>query len=245
MATATQSIREIISSHPTAAAILRRFDIDVCAHANESLSEACADQQLSVEQVVEKLEEEQAFSSGALHADPATFAPNRLIRHIVRVHHQNVRQELPRLVELAHFVAEKHGRRAPELIRMAGLLEVLRAELAEHIGKEEQVLFPYIAQLDQGPAAPIGTPQACFSRVGQPVFMMAQEHEQAQLLLAELQQLTTDFKPPVWACSAFVALYSGLREFTHKLHEHIRLENDILFPRAIEMEAERMTESAR
>jgi regulator of cell morphogenesis and NO signaling len=245
MATATQSIREIISSHPTAAAILRRFDIDVCGHANQSLDEACADQQLSVEQVLEKLEEGTALSSGALHGDPATYSPNRLIRHIVRVHHHNVRQELPRLVELAQIVAEKHGERAPELKRIEGLVEVLRKELAEHIGKEEQVLFPYIAQLDQGPLAVCQPPPVCFSRVGQPVFMMVQEHEQAKLLLAELRQLTNDFKPPVWACSGFVAFYSGLREFAHMLDEHIRLENDVLFPRAIAMEAERMKEGAR
>lgn len=245
MATATQSLREIISSHPTAAAILRRFEIDVCAHANASLTEACADQQLSTEQVLEKLEEGRALSSGALYADPATYAPNRLIRHIVRVHHRNVRQELPQLMELGNVVAEKHGPRSPELQKIEGLLELLRAELVEHLGKEEQVLFPYIAQLDQGPIAAVPPPPACFSHVGQPVFMMAQEHEQVKLLLAELQRLTNDFKPPVWACSAFVAFYSGLREFAHKLDEHIRLENDVLFPRAIEMESERMKEGSR
>lgn len=245
MATATQSIREILSSHPTAAAILRRFDIDVCEHANESLSDACADQQLSMEQVLEKLEEGRALSSGALHPDPATYAPNRLIRHIVRVHHHNVRQELPRLGELGRIVAEKHGQRAPELQKIESLVEVLRAELADHIGKEEQVLFPYIAQLDQGPIAAVLHPHACFSYVGQPVFVMAQEHEQAKLLLAELRRLTNDFKPPVWACSAFLAFYSGLREFAQKLDEHIRLENDVLFPRAIEMESERMKEGSR
>src|SRR5690242_11925583 len=100
MATATQSIREIISSQPTAAAILQRFEIDVCAHANDSLNEACADLQLSVEQVLEKLEDGAARNRGAEYANPAEFAPSRLIQHIVRVHHQTVRQELPRLLEL-------------------------------------------------------------------------------------------------------------------------------------------------
>jgi regulator of cell morphogenesis and NO signaling len=245
MGTATQSIREIISSQPTAAAILQRFDIDVCAHANDSLREACADQQLSVEQVLEKLEDGAATEAGGEQIDPANLAPSRLIQHIVRIHHRNVRQELPRLVELARLVAERHGERAPELKRIQGLTEELRAELTEHIRKEEQVLFPYIAQLDDSPLIGFRPPQACFSRVGQPVFMMAQEHEQAKLLVGKLRELTNDLKPPVWACSALVAFYSGLRTFAGKLDEHIRLENEVLFPRAIEMESELMGEGAR
>lgn len=242
MATATQSIREIISSQPTAAAILRRFEIDVCAHANESLGEACADLQLSVEQVLEKLEDGAAAYAGAEHADPRDFSPTRLIQRIVRVHHQNVRQDLPRLVELGHMVTERHGERAPELKRIEALVGELRADLAQHIAKEEQVLFPYIAQLDQPSPRRFSHAPACFSVVGQPIFMMAQEHEQAKLLVTELRRLTDDFKPPVWACSAFVALYSGLRAFTDKLDEHIRLENNFLFPRAMTMEAQLASE---
>ena len=245
MATATHSIREIISSQPTAAAILQRFDIDVCAHANDSLREACAGLQLSVEQVLEKLEDGAASEAGGEQVDPATLPPSRLIQYIVRIHHQYVRQELPRLVELAYIVAERHGERAPELKQIQALTENLRAELADHLSKEEQVLFPYIAQLDDSPLIAFRPPQACFSRVGQPVFMMAQEHERAKLLVAELRELTDDFKPPVWACSTFVALYSGLRTFAGKLEQHIRLENDVLFPRAIEMESERMGEGGR
>lgn len=245
MATATQSIREIISSHPAAAAILQRFDIDVCAHSNESLSDACADLQLSLEQVLEKLEDGAALDAGALRADPADFSPSRLMQHIVRNHHQNVRQDLPQLVELAHTVTEKHGDRAPELAQVERLVEELRTEITEHIRKEEQVLFPYIAQVDQAPLLAIHPPQQCFSRVGQPVFMMVQEHEHARLMLAELRQLTDDFKPPVWACANFVALYAGLRTFADILEEHIRLENEVLFPRAIAMEAELMAGGAQ
>jgi regulator of cell morphogenesis and NO signaling len=237
MATATQSIREIVSSHPTAAAILQRFEIDVCTQANESLNEACASLQLSLEQVMEKLEDA-APQDGMNRANPSAFTPSRLIQHIVRVHHKNVRQELPQLVELAHTVAEKYGERAQELRRVELLVAELHAELCEHLRKEEQVLFPYIAQVEQAPLLAFRPPQQCFSQIGQPVFMMVQEHERAKLMIAELRQLTDDFKPPVWACSTFVALYSGLRNFADTFEEHVKLENDVLFPQAIAMEAE-------
>ncbi|HEY3706960.1 MAG TPA: DUF542 domain-containing protein [Terracidiphilus sp.] len=245
MATPTQSIREIISSQPSAAAILRRFDIDVCTHAGETLDEACADLQLSVEQVLEKLEHDAAVSTGAEFADPNELSPSRLIQHIVRVHHRNVRQELPRLVELADTVAERYGERAPELRTVRSVATELHAEMVEHIRKEEQILFPYIAQVNEAPLLAFRPPQQCFSRVGQPVFMMVQEHERGKLLLADLRRLTSDFKPPVWACSTFVALYSGLRIFVDRFEEHIRLENEVLFPRAMQMEAELMQGGAR
>jgi regulator of cell morphogenesis and NO signaling len=235
MLSATQSIREILSSQPGAAAILQRFDIDPYARADESLVETCTDLQLSIEQVLEKLEE---------RADPTAFTPSRLIQHIVRIHHRNVRQRLPQLLELAHSAAQEHHDRFKELEQVEVLLQELHLELQEHVRKEEGVLFPYIAQMDEAPLIAFRPPLACFSRVGQPVFVMAQEHEHVSLLLAELRRLTDEYQAPEWASPGLMALYAGLREFSNNLNEHIRLENDVLFPRAIAMEAELMGEGA-
>lgn len=236
MPTATQSIREIISSNPSAAAVLQRFHIDVCAQANETLADACADLQLSVEQLLEKLGD----ASGVAGANPAELATGRLIQHIVRIHHRDLRQELPRLVELAHTVAERYAQRAPELRRIELLVTDLHADMTAHISKEEQLLFPYIAQLGDAPVLAFRPPHPTFSKVGQPVFLMAQEHERAKVLMAELRAVTDYFKPPVWACSSLVALYAGLRSFADAFSEHIRLEDEVLFPRAIALEEELM-----
>jgi regulator of cell morphogenesis and NO signaling len=225
--------------------ILQRFDIDVCARANESLTETCADLQLSVEQVLEKLADGAAVDAGAIHPDPAEYSVSRLIQHIVRIHHQSIRQELPRLAEMAGMVAKKYGERAPELKSIAAAVDELRVEMAEHIRKEEQVLFPYIAQVEEAPLLAFRPPQQCFSRVGQPVFMMVQDHERTRLLLEDLRTLSGAFRAPVWACSTFQAFYEGLRIFADTFDEHIRLENDVLFPRAIAMETELMSRGAQ
>jgi regulator of cell morphogenesis and NO signaling len=245
MATATQSIREIISSSPTAAAILRRFEIDVCAHADEPLSAACAGIQMSLDQVLEKLREDEIGGLEASRESISAMSPTRLIQHIVRVHHRNIRQELPRLVELAHIVAARHSARMPELKKTVELLEELRLDISEHIRKEEQILFPCIAQLDEAPLLAFRPLGQYFNRVGQPVFMMSQEHERAKLLLAELSRFTGDFKAPVWACATLLAFYEGLRRFTEQLLEHVRLENDLLFPKAIAIETELMSGGAQ
>jgi regulator of cell morphogenesis and NO signaling len=235
MPTSTQSIREIVSTQPSAAQIFLRFDIDLCAHADESLNEACAELQLSVDQVLEKLADAEAI--GAAPVDPASLPVGRLIQHIVRVHHQRVRQELPGLAEMAHKLAAKRGDRAPELKSVEALAEELRADLFSHIQKEEQVLFPFISEMAENTTVGTPSPHACFGSVARPISIMMQEHESAGRTMAELRRLTRGFEPPAWACATHIALYGGLRAFELDLEQHVHLENDVLFPRAIEMEA--------
>ena len=236
MPTSTQSIFEIVATQPSAAAVLQYFDIDLCLHSKESLHKACAKLQLSVDQVLDKLADAEA-KAGAPPIDPASLSPSRLIQHIVRVHHQRARQELPRLNSMAHKLAAKRDRRAPELREIEALLEELQAEMLSHIEKEEQILFPFIAQMDEHvPGSP--APHGCFRSVAQPIAMMESEHESANYIVAQIRSLTHGFEPPIWACTTHIAFFSGLRAFEIDLAQHVHLENDVLFPRAIALENE-------
>jgi regulator of cell morphogenesis and NO signaling len=238
MPTSTQSIREIVTQYPSSARVFHRFDIDLCLQADLSLEGACQELQLSVDQVLEKLSDSEAQERGGMASDPATLSLARLVRHIVRVHHNCVRQELPRLAEMALKLAATRGDRAPELGKVAELIEKLRGEMYAHIQKEEQVLFPFISQMDQESIVAYPPSHACFRSVTHPIFMMEQEHESADHIVAELIRLTNHFEPPSWACATHIALFSGLREFEADLKQHVHLENDVLFPRAIQLEAE-------
>jgi regulator of cell morphogenesis and NO signaling len=237
MPTSTQSIREIVSNQSSAAAVLQRFEIDLCSQANESLKQACTELQLSVDQVLEKLSDAAEKENGDLPADLASYSLNRLIQHIVRIHHQYVRSELPRLAAMAHKLAAKHGDRAPELWDVENLLGALHAEMIAHLEKEEQVLFPFIAQMDEEAAGFAPRVRACFNTVAQPVSMMIREHETAEGLVVEMRRLTDEFKAPAWGCTTYIAFYAGLSQFERDLRQHVHVENDILFPRAIEMES--------
>ena len=238
MSTATQSIREIVARHPSAATILNRFDIDLCLQADLSLEGACHELQLSIEQVLEKLADAESKECGVAVVDPSTLSLGRLIQHIVRVHHQSVRLELPRLAEMASKVETKLRDRSPELAKTCQLIEKLHAEMYAHIHKEEQVLFPFISQMDQESIVAYPPDHACFRSVSHPIFMMEQEHESVDHLMTELSRMTNHFEAPAWACATHIALFSGLREFEANLRQHVHLENDVLFPRAIQLEAE-------
>jgi regulator of cell morphogenesis and NO signaling len=238
MSTATKSISEIVTSRPSAAVIFHRFDIDLCMQADLSLEAACRQLQLSVDQVLEKLADAEVKECGGLAFDPLHVPLGRLIQHIVRVHHHRVRQELPGLAEMASKVAVKRSERDPELVKVAELVEELRSEMYAHIEKEEQVLFPFISQMDQESIVSYPPAHVCFRSVAHPIFMMEQEHESAGHIVRELIRVTNHFEPPSWACATHTALFSGLREFEADLNQHLHLENDVLFPRAIQLEAE-------
>ena len=238
MSTAAQSIREIVTRRPSAAGIFHRFDIDLCIQADQPLEAACRELQLSVDQVLEKLADAEQIEGGRDTFDPANLSVGRLIRHIVRTHHHRVRHELPSLAAMASKLAEKRMDRSPELVKVADLVEALRAEMYAHIEKEEQVLFPFIAQMDQEAQIDYPSAHPCFRSVAHPIFIMEQEHESAGHLLGELIRVTSHFQIPSWACATHSALFSGLREFEVDFRQHVHLENDVLFPRAIQLEAE-------
>jgi regulator of cell morphogenesis and NO signaling len=139
---------------------------------------------------------------------------------------------------MASTVAAKRGDRAPELARVAELIEKLRIDMYAHIQKEEQVLFPFIAQMDRESIVVYPPAHARFLSVANPIVMMAQEHELANNIIAELVRLTRHFEPPSWACATHIALFSELAELVTSLRQHVHLENDVLFPRAIQLEAE-------
>ncbi|MDP9052260.1 MAG: DUF542 domain-containing protein [Acidobacteriota bacterium] len=241
MSTATQSIREIVTEHPSVASVFLRFDIDLCSQAETSLGTACAELQLSVDQVLEKIED--AVEQGTPTVDPANLPIARLIQHIVRIHHHHVRQVLPGLTEMAHRLAAKRGDRAPELHEIETLVETLRMEMLAHIQKEEQDLFPFISQMDQDSVIAYPASSECFHSVAQPISVMEQEHESVGSIFAALRSLTNGFEPPAWACVTHCALFAGLREFDTKLRQHFYLENDVLFPRSIQLESELKTRS--
>ena len=127
-----------------------------------------------------------------------------------------------------------HGGHHPELARAARCLEALDADLRPHLEKEERILFPYVRALEtgQGPAG------CCFGTVQNPIRAMEAEHDQAGELLRELRELTGGYAPPQDACASYRSLLMGLRSLEEDLHLHIYLENHLLFPGAVELEAE-------
>jgi regulator of cell morphogenesis and NO signaling len=155
--------------------------------------------------------------------------------YIVGTHHSYVNNELPQLLGYAEKVATKHGGRYAELIKVAQALSALKEEMFLHMHKEEVVLFPRIKELESLAEQDHGRVNLSVTYLQAPVRMMEQEHDHAGELMADIRELTHDYTPPMDACTTFRLLYSSLQAFEADLHQHVHIENNILFPRAIRL----------
>jgi len=234
----SKTVREFALSIPSATKVFEKLGIDYCCGGGKKLGEACVQAKLPVEQVLQQLEQAESsrVARNESSADWSTQPLSDLIDHIVQKHHEFVKAEIPRLSNLAEKVASKHGPTHPETVKVNELFETLADELSMHLMKEEQILFPYITRMEESvlEKAPVLPPP--FGTVQNPVRMMVSEHDSAGTILRELRAISADYKAPDDACTSYRTLYNGLLEFEADLHQHIHLENNVLFPRAIAME---------
>jgi len=229
-----KTVRELAVEIPNATRILEKFGIDYCCGGRRSLEEACGAARVPVEEVVKALETAASASTTQSVLPSGSLA--ELIDHIVKTHHKFTQEEILRLKALLEKVCSVHGPNHPELLTIRDTFLGLAQELTLHMMKEENVLFPYIvgvekAVVQNGPVLP-----APFGTVQNPVRMMMQEHDGAAEALREIREASHDFTVPKDGCISYQSLYQALPSLEADLHQHIHLENNILFPRAIEME---------
>jgi regulator of cell morphogenesis and NO signaling len=234
-----RTVRELAIEIPNATRTFEKLGIDYCCGGSRSLSDACSHAHVPLEQVVTELEQGFDFKPGAKSAEQevANGTLVQLVEHIVGTHHVYVKQELPRLQQLLKKVVAVHGGVHPELARIQQVFQGLSAELSSHMMKEEHILFPYIVALENAVSNGRPKPLPAFGTVSNPVHMMELEHDSAGGALKEISALSSNYGPPEGACFSYRTLYAALKEFETDLHQHIHLENNILFPRAIALES--------
>ena len=227
-----QTVGQMVVERPQRSRVFDRLHIDYCCGGKRTLEEACAKRGLDLKAVLAELEAFDAEAQGDA-VRPANLTMTELADDIERTHHAYLREELPRLAGLVKKVSAVHGQAHPWLSGLTSVYAELVAELEPHMLKEEQILFPLIRELDQATT----TPSFHCGSVGNPIRMMEMEHQNAGAALDRIREMTTDYEIPEGACNSFRAMLSGLEHLEADLHLHIHKENEILFPKASEMEA--------
>ncbi len=238
-ATAEKTVRELAVENPAAPRIFEKFGIDYCCGGSQSLEEACRKSNVAIAQVLDSLQAaEETAGDGQGIRDWFSEPLSELVSHITDTHHKYTREEIARLAPLFVKVCSVHGKNHPELPGIRAAFTGLAQELTMHMMKEEMVLFPYIVRMEEAviQREPILPPP--FGTVQNPVSMMEHEHESAGAALNTMRELSAGYTAPADACISYQTLYRALAEFEADLHQHIHLENNILFPRAIAMERE-------
>jgi regulator of cell morphogenesis and NO signaling len=236
---ATKTVRDIALENPATTRVFEEFKIDYCCGGRKPLSEACATAGVDESAVSLKLEQilsQTVTDPEAIRWESRTSA--ELIDHIVEKHHVFTKFELSRLGMLMEKVAQKHGPDHPELLEIRAAFVDLTEELMPHMMKEENVLFPFIKTLELSAANHMTVPPPHFVTVQNPVRMMMTEHEAAGDLLRKMREDSNNYALPEGACPSYTALFHGIQELETDLFRHIHLENNVLFPKAIEMESQ-------
>jgi regulator of cell morphogenesis and NO signaling len=230
---ATTTVGEIVAADFRCAQVFERFGIDFCCNGRRLFTEACR------AAAADPAEVTCAIASlpvpAAPDEDAARWPVPALIDHIVSAHHGYVRSAMPAIAAHLARLADVHGAHHPELRRVLVHFDQLRADLEQHMRKEEHVLFPYVRDLAARNGA-CGMTRSPFGTVENPVRMMEREHAEAGDLMRLVRELTHGYAMPADGCATYAVTMAELREFERDLHRHVHLENNVLFPEAIRLE---------
>ena len=234
-ATPDTTIREIVATDFRTAAVFQRFGMDFCCSGCRTIEQGCRDAGVDEKTLLHELESVMRAPSGPSPTF-ATWDAETLIEYIVGTHHAYVRRALPTLIEHTQKIASVHGERHSELVHIARLFERVAVEMTEHMAKEEQILFPFIAEAANAAAGGAALPTPPFGTVENPIRMMEHEHQFVGDAMAEMRALTGGYAAPDDACATYRVCLQELEAFEEDLHTHVHLENNILFPKAVAIE---------
>jgi regulator of cell morphogenesis and NO signaling len=238
--TSEKTLRELALENPAATRVFEQLGLDYCCGGSQSLEDACIAANVSIDHVLDSIETaEQSTQVRQQDRNWQTAPLSELIAHITNTHHQYVRAEINRLEPLLDKVCAVHGKGHPELLQIRTTFQGLAQELTIHLMKEESVLFPYIRRAEEASLQKERPVPAPFGSVKNPVAMMEHEHDSAGNALRTMRSTSAGYVAPPEACTSYQTLYRALADFEADLHQHIHLENNILFPRAIAMETSR------
>jgi regulator of cell morphogenesis and NO signaling len=240
MLSSERTVRDVVLELPQATRVFEKLKIDYCCGGDTPLGDACASvgvELATLEKMLEGIRLGEVQGNGSLDFQKTTLS--ELIGHILDKHHVYTKEEMARLEALIDKVVGAHGENHPELRQVGAVFQNLCADLKPHMFKEEQVLFPYILEMEQAALQNRPAPFAPFGTVSNPVRMMMSEHEAVGDILRELRALSSNYTVPTDGCVSYQTLYQAFEAFEQDLHQHIHLENNILFPRAIALEESR------
>jgi regulator of cell morphogenesis and NO signaling len=230
------TVGEYVANDFRTAALFSKYGIDFCCKGNRTLDEVCAKNDINPEELEKEIQAVLETKNDQA-IDFKSWSPSLLIEYIVEKHHSYIEEKTPVVLQFLDKLCKVHGERHPELFEINSLFKSSAGNLAQHMKKEELILFPFIQNMvkAQKENQPIREPH--FGTVENPIAMMKDEHSIEGERFDKIATLTDGLIPPEDACSTYRVTYQMLKEFEQDLHKHIHLENNILFPIAIRLQA--------
>lgn len=231
-----EQIGSIVANDFRTAAIFKKYGIDFCCKGGRTIEEATEKKGLDKNKIYQDIESLPQSNGGEI--DFTSWPLDLLSDYVEKTHHRYIREKSPILQQFLDKLCKVHGGRHPELFEIKELFEESVKDLGEHLVKEEQILFPFIRKMVESKTNNTDFEQPQFGTVENPVNMMMHEHTAEGERFEKISALSDVYTPPADACNTYRVAYQMLEDFENDLHRHIHLENNILFPKSIEMERE-------
>ena len=232
-----QIIGELVAKDYRTASVFKKYSIDFCCQGNRTIEEACEKKNIDTKKVLEDLVAMMEAKSEST-TDYQSWPLDLLADYIEKKHHRYVQEKTLEIQPYLDKICKVHGERHPELLKIKEEFNASAGELAAHMKKEELILFPFIRKMTKAKLENAKVDAAHFGTVKNPIQMMMSEHTVEGHRFMKIEELTNNYTPPQDACNTYRVSFALLKEFEQDLHLHIHLENNILFPKAIEIEKE-------
>ena len=230
-------IGDLVAEDYRAASVFGNYGIDFCCQGNRTINDACEKKGIDSSKVVRDLNEVlSAQSTGNI--DYKSWPLDLLADYVEKKHHRYVENKVPIIKQYLDKICKVHGKHHPELFKINELFIESSNELTKHMKKEELILFPFIRKMVASKENGTDLPAPHFGSVENPVEMMMHEHTAEGERFREIEELSSKYTPPSEACNTYRVSFAMLKEFEQDLHLHIHIENNILFPKSIELEKE-------
>jgi regulator of cell morphogenesis and NO signaling len=231
----TSKIGEIVVEDYRTASVFKKYKIDFCCNGGRSLEEACATKKMDATKLLEELQSVNKTATSET-IDFNSWDLDLLIDYIEKKHHRYVNENIPVLLQYLDKLCKVHGTQHPELYTIYNEFKECADALTAHMKKEELILFPFIKKMVKHTVLHQTIDSPSFSTVENPIQIMLREHDTEGERFRRIAEVSNDYTPPADACNTYRVAFHLLKAFEEDLHNHIHLENNILFPKAIKME---------
>lgn len=235
--TSEPTIGELVAKDFRKAEIFKKYNLDFCCGGKKTIAQACNDKKIDIMEIENELNKIDSQDTQTMHKFDE-WELDFLVDYILNTHHKYVKNAIPVLLDYTSKVAKVHGQEHPEVITIANKFYEAADELNGHMCKEEQILFPYIKQLVSAKSNKSSIPGSVFETIKNPINMMEHEHDVVGDIFKTIRELSNNYTPPEDGCTTYKVSFLKLKEFEEDLHQHIHLENNILFPKSIKLETQ-------
>ena len=238
-----KTIGAFVAEDYRTAAVFTKYKIDFCCKGNRTINEVCEKQEIDSKELLKKIQDAFLGSSVTVlnsnnKIDFNSWPLDLLAEYIEKTHHRYVEDKSIVIMQFLNKLCSVHGANHPELFQINELFTECAGELAQHMKKEELMLFPFIKKMIKAKETEEDLMQPPFGTVSNPIAMMMHEHDTEGERFREIASLTNDYTAPSDGCTTYKVTFAMLKEFEENLHTHIHLENNILFPKAMVLEKE-------